>query len=121
MRIDLNIKDGFFSKFDENFVSTFENYPNFVRTLSDFFTKKAELILNSLSSTNKSTSCAILGTRECFDLLMELFSKVPGAEEVALHEAFGQLPIGTLNDLVDMTLGIGTFYSFLEENRTVIS
>jgi len=109
----VNVDEGFLPKFSDAFLNRYGRESIFVRTLSDFFTGNLAQILEANGMLNNPDTVAMFSNQAAVDLLSEWFRSVDGAKLTAFQESLGYQPVGSLESLVDKTLGQGRFEQWL--------
>jgi len=109
----VNVDEGFLPKFSDAFLNRYGRESIFVRTLSDFFTGNLARILEANGMLNNPDTVAMFSNQAALDVLSEWFRSVDGAAQTAFQESIGSQPVGSLESLVDKTLGQGGFQQWL--------
>jgi hypothetical protein len=110
---NVNVEEGFLPKFTKEFLSHYGADSIFVRTLSDCYTYALVKVMQVNQMSYDANAVATFSNKEAADLLSGWISSVEGAKQLALQEAMGIKPIGSLESLVDETLGKGRFREWL--------
>ena len=109
----VNVDEGFLPKFSDAFLERYGRESIFVRTLSDYFTSNLVRVLEVNGMLNNPDTVAMFSNQVALDLLSEWFRSVDGATQIAFQESIGRQPVGSLESLVDKTLGQGRFQQWL--------
>ena len=109
----VNVDDGFLPKFTPAFLKQYGRESLFVRTLSDYYTIGLARMYEAHGMLTSPHTVALFSTESAVKLLADWFRSVDGAKQTALQESMGALPVGSLEALVDKTLGIGRFAEWL--------
>ena len=109
----INVEEGFIPKFSKEFLTHHGADSVFVRTLSDCYTHALIKVLDANKMAYNADAVAIFSSQAAEELLSGWITSVEGAKELALQEAMGVKPIGSLELLVDKSLGEGRFKQWL--------
>jgi|GEM_PF-3031270 len=115
----VNVNEGFLRKFDKAFAEHYGADSYFVLTLSDYFTSALARLLESKNMLKSWDSVALYSSDNAVRKLSEYFRNVEGARESALRECFGAAPVGSTEELIDKTLGPGSFSRMCRELENV--
>ncbi len=109
----VNVEEGFLPKFTKEFLAHYGADSIFVRTLSDCYTYALVKVLQANQMSYNVDSVAAFSNKKAVDLLSGWINSVEGAKQLALQEAMGVKPIGSLESLVDESLVKGRFQEWL--------
>ena len=109
----VNVEEGFLPKFSQGFLVHYGADSAYVRTLSDCYTNALVKVLDANKMLYNPNAVATFSNQAAVDLLCELIGSVEGAKQLALQEAMGVKPIGSLKLHVDKSLGEARFQQWL--------
>lgn len=112
--ITINVDEGFLPKFSAAFLKHYGGHSIFVRTLSDHFTTRLVQMMEAKGKLPHPEKVATFSTPQALERLETWLESVEGAHKMALQESMGSLPVGSLESLVDGTLGKGRFAEWLD-------
>ncbi len=115
----INVDEGFLPKFNKSFLDYYGEDSLYVRTVSDYFTMALARMLEAKGMLMSWDSVALFSSEKAVDILSEYFKQVDGAKEKALSEAFGNLPLGSTEELINDVLGTGTFSSLCRDLKSI--
>lgn len=110
---NVNVEEGFLPKFTKEFIAHYGADSAFVRTLSDCYTSALVKVLKANKMSYDADRVAAFSNQDSVELLSGWINSVEGAKQLALQEAMGVKPIGSLESLVDESLGKGRFREWL--------
>ena len=113
--LNINIEQGFIVHWCKEFLDHYGFDSEFPKTVSDIYTLKLAKMMADKGDLNPDKTVALFSNQIAVDELSNLVKVCNEAGAVLYKEAFGTVPIGSLEKTVDSKLDDGVFKQWLIE------
>jgi len=111
--ISVNVEEGFFIHWCEEFLSEYGNRSKFPKAVSDLYTLKLAKIMDRNGDLAEETTLALFSNEKAVGSLKLLIKECDAVGKLLYKEAFGTEKVGVVREVFDEKFGTGTFDRWL--------
>ncbi|WP_444901411.1 hypothetical protein ACJJIG_17970 [Microbulbifer sp. SSSA007] len=107
--IPINIRNGFFEHWCDDFLCHYGIESEFPKALSDLYTIKVAKMMEKKGDFDPDTKLGLFSCEKAVESLRELITECEGVGKVLYKEGFGTAVVGSVRAYIDQKCGNGVF------------